>query len=731
MTCCLRALTLLAVASLPGLTAAAGEPCVAYDDFLRAIGNAPTEGSARSVAMDGTVAYLADGDAGFTVLDLADPTRPSPLATLDSVGIALWLVRHGNHVLLTNNAAELQVIDVTDPVAPTLVTTLPLPGSGQALALRPPLLYVAAGNAGLLIIDVANPDNPVLVSVLETPGTARGVSVWGDVAAVADQTGVAFFNVALPQQPVPQSWLAVPGQAYGVDLTGEVALVAAWNAGLVVIDAADPAAPVIAAQAPIAGATRYVVRKGNLAYTASGALAVVDVSLPFAPRVLGSAATTAAPISVTLDGPLALVPTADGGLDVMDADPATPPPVSSITPVDGIAFGVDTRGPITAVGAANLDLFDHTDPTAPLLLGSYQFDGTTSRLIIKDDLVLLSVASALGRVLIIDIADPAAPSLVTTMQLDGFVSQMSVRGDLVYMADFFYGGLFVVDLADPERPDHLVTVPTASFAQHLVQVGSHLIVGTGGLATPHVQVFDLADPRLPVMVDDITLSGVAVNGLASDGTHLYVAHDRGSDSELLVLDASDPAAMSELGALVLLDELHELEVDGSVLYAGTHEGFVHVIDVSDPTAPRSIGQGFLPDSAFVLALSDRAVHAAATDIGLALLPLQCAVPLAAPDDAPPVPPAADPFALSAYPNPFNPSVAVSFTLTRNALVTVTVYDIAGRRVADLFQGELTATRHTVTWDGRDRDGRAAPSGVYLARVASDGAASTTRLVLAH
>ena len=44
-----------------------------------------------------------NGDAGFSVLDVSDPTAPAPVSGLDSVGIALWLARHGDHVFLANN----------------------------------------------------------------------------------------------------------------------------------------------------------------------------------------------------------------------------------------------------------------------------------------------------------------------------------------------------------------------------------------------------------------------------------------------------------------------------------------------------------------------------------------------------------------------------------------------------------------------------------------------------
>lgn len=75
------------------------------------------------------------------------------------------------------------------------------------------------------------------------------------------------------------------------------------------------------------------------------------------------------------------------------------------------------------------------------------------------------------------------------------------------------------------------------------------------------------------------------------------------------------------------------------------------------------------------------------------------------------------------PNPFNPSTRLSFELLRSGPVRVTVHDAGGALVATLLDGIREAGLATVRWNGRDRAGRTAPSGMYLFRVES---ASGTR-----
>ena len=61
-----------------------------------------------------------------------------------------------------------------------------------------------------------------------------------------------------------------------------------------------------------------------------------------------------------------------------------------------------------------------------------------------------------------------------------------------------------------------------------------------------------------------------------------------------------------------------------------------------------------------------------------------------------------------YPNPFNPSVKVSFDLPRTADVKLTVWDLAGRKIADLAEGSMPAGRHTIEWNASG-----SPAGLYI------------------
>ena len=84
-----------------------------------------------------------------------------------------------------------------------------------------------------------------------------------------------------------------------------------------------------------------------------------------------------------------------------------------------------------------------------------------------------------------------------------------------------------------------------------------------------------------------------------------------------------------------------------------------------------------------------------------------------------------------YPNPFNPAVVIPLDLAKDAAeVSLTVYDVLGRRVRQVWDGLLGAGTHRFTWDGRDENGKGVAAGVYIYKVEIDGqveAKKTTKL----
>ena len=80
--------------------------------------------------------------------------------------------------------------------------------------------------------------------------------------------------------------------------------------------------------------------------------------------------------------------------------------------------------------------------------------------------------------------------------------------------------------------------------------------------------------------------------------------------------------------------------------------------------------------------------------------------------------------LHSYPNPFNATTTISYSLPERGEVSISIYNLIGQRVATVFERAQEAGEHTVTWDARDF-----PSGVYFARLETGESTETIKMVL--
>jgi hypothetical protein len=72
--------------------------------------------------------------------------------------------------------------------------------------------------------------------------------------------------------------------------------------------------------------------------------------------------------------------------------------------------------------------------------------------------------------------------------------------------------------------------------------------------------------------------------------------------------------------------------------------------------------------------------------------------------------------LDASPNPFNPRTEIAFAMPSDGHVHLVVYDVRGRLVNVLAEGDYASGEYKFVWDGQDQQGQRVASGAYFARL---------------
>ena len=82
----------------------------------------------------------------------------------------------------------------------------------------------------------------------------------------------------------------------------------------------------------------------------------------------------------------------------------------------------------------------------------------------------------------------------------------------------------------------------------------------------------------------------------------------------------------------------------------------------------------------------------------------------------------------AFPNPFNPVTVIHYGLPTDGHVTIDVYDISGRLVATLIDGDMGNGSHIVVWDGMDNSGIQVSAGLYIYSLQTADMTMTKKMV---
>ena len=82
-----------------------------------------------------------------------------------------------------------------------------------------------------------------------------------------------------------------------------------------------------------------------------------------------------------------------------------------------------------------------------------------------------------------------------------------------------------------------------------------------------------------------------------------------------------------------------------------------------------------------------------------------------------------------YPNPFNLSTTIWFSLRESGFTDLVIYDMIGRKVRELISGPLDAGVHSAVWDGSDDHGNQVSSGIYISRLRTKDNMKSGRMML--
>lgn len=658
-------------------------------------------------------------------------------------------------LLIYGEGTMLHFLQRTESGGAEEVASLCLDVPPAAIVIGDGVAYVACSGVSadrpLYAISVDNPERPYMTHRVDDAGAVTDLFIDGS-RLYAAAVRLRIYDLTDPRHPEELSESQV-GYARGVVAAGGIAYVAiAWD-GLAVVDVTDPSDPVLLTTLPELDDQNFsdiAFHGQNLVVAdADHGIRVLSLADPVAPMLIGGVEAYNLQRVRVVDG-VAFTVTLTGGLRSFDlSDPTQPVQLDQYYAPPGHALAVDSRQAVIACGHRGLRAFWVDDPAN--IEGSWDRNAADQArdVDVRDD--LMCIADGWAGLITVDVSDPRTPRELDRFEVGpGFMTRVVVDGDVAFLLSEYYlnNRLYAFDISDPE---HISMHDSYGFTTWVtgLDVANGLVYVANG--DQGLQIIDANEP------DDLQLAGQAAFEYALDvevrGDLALVAS--GFDG-LIAVDISDPTQPLVIGQHATPNSATGIAVDGDLAYVGVEFDGVAVVDITDPTQLSEVAYADLPGNFNVLDISvrggmvyvsgDSSPSVMALDVSDPAEPILVDPPttvgvsdccfidddhlyLACRDSGVqifathgPLPPGVwgrdEPLVHRCFPNPCNPMTTIEFDLPGSADVQVGIYDVAGRRIAEVWRGRLPAGRHHIPWRGRAQNGAAMASGLYLYRIES-------------
>jgi hypothetical protein len=691
--------------------------------------------SCSSVAVLGHHVYVGSSQGYLHTLDCSDLQFPTIVHSIRlESGIHDTVIDQGRIYGFGRqypNLSPLLILGLDNPAAPEQLGTMGGPGQREAVAIADSYAYIANLDHGLEIVDISDPANPFVISGLEIP--LHNVAVLGDLIFGASWEKLYAFDVSDHSLPSivgvfpiigVGTALSVHGQRLYTSLVRPVSMVSIFSLG--VIEPGNGATAPMAAHLEQPRNLHTVTIADNLAIlTRSDQLLTVDVTNAIAPQVLGELAVVGVVGKPWISDGIVYLST-NQALVIVDVGKPSHPQIIGSLPVPGQGAGVATHGNRAYFCRDGphgrwLRVIDISDPRMPTYVSDLNLDELENVRGIRIQGSYAYITCAADGVAVIDISNPDQPQLAARVSIGQYVSRLTIAGPYVYVHSY-RPAMSVIDVNDPLDPRVVAGLWAPLLLYGSSVHGNTLYVSN---TSSGVQIVDISNPVEPRHVGWALTAGNALD-VATNSTHLFIADSSG----LVVFPLHDESTtfieIARFDLDVATDRVvarWQLRVPGVAedfhLEAGDG-GSIWVVD----SVARSDGQNWRAEDRSSNLLPGKMVSYRLFERTPGM-PLRLVAERATqiPDTI------ALPRISMVAPNPFNPLTTITCEIPRPGPIRLDIYDLAGRFIVRLVDGERTGVRFDVQWDGRDFRGNSISSGVYVVRLTANDRIVSGRLTV--
>jgi hypothetical protein len=637
------------------------------------------DGRGQGIALGGSHAYLADLWGGLKIIDISDPSTPFLISEYFTPKYTVDIAVNESYAYAADVYDSLFVLDISNPEAPTMVGSCDIGIYINRIALKYPYVYVVGSRSVPLVVDVSSAENPTVVDdTIGTNGEIYDIVVSDSFAYVGDYYGLEMYDISAPAHPeYLNDFNLTFNRPKSIAARWPFAYVAFSDTGLIIVDVGRPEWYLIPkGGCDIDGVPNRIKLLGNFVYISTdySTLQILWINPPDYAAKAGEFGSKMCSMDADEVDDKVYLAGSGGGLRILDvSQPGDPRP------------------------------FNHQ----PLPISGRR---------IEVDGILAYMSSAIG-LHIVNIFNPENPVLVSTYDTTGYGRDLDYESGYVYLAAGS-SGLLVIDVTKPANPNLAgYCKPTRSDAHGVAVAGNYAYIAD---RMANFWIADISDPENPFEVSSLNFYGEFWD-VEIRGDYAYAA---ASYSGLITVNISNPLAPELADSMRIGSEAVAVDLDGDFAYVA-HLSGITVFDVSNPNSISLVAELPTPGETLGVRAKDNRLFIPGWS-GFAVWNIE------SPTDADYYSPEPLPFEFELYqnnPNPFNASTSIRYYLSRSTPVRLEIFNVLGQNVMTLVDGMSYAGFHRVIWQGKNRTGENATSGIYNYRLTVEGNSQSRQMLL--
>lgn len=724
---------------------------------IQEIGYCEDAANGQFLQLQDDVLYMACGRSYFRSVDVSDPANPTLLHTLHSLSEDFRI--HGDLVYsASDDRRYLELIDISDPSNMRTYREVHLGEreDGQGVEIHDDYLYyvtdekfriisivdpdsleilyeeeygmrVAANTIHFFnqhylymdsyrVWDVTDPTEPVLLF----GGWIEMFSDWSEVSEIVsfscNRKGFYMYNISNLERVEEIHWLPSSGGLSDIYVDDDLMYVTSkykYGSKFDIYDIEDIHNPIKIGEidstegaGPVTWGFDGIFVQADLAilwaWDGRDVIQIYSIENPRQPNQIGEIGhISSRDLVVDGDYIYAACDGRDGFKVISIANPENPEVVWEMIPPDQYPFdfnGIDLDEDYAYVISRgrdgewerNFHVWDRSNPENLELIGQCEVEGFEGKVAVSNDYAYVTaVIEGRGLLSVVSVEDPENPELVNTSLLPHYPRDIEIKDDFLYIA-FSKIGYFIYDIENPSEPE-LVTWYDTPYSTGGFSYYNHLFVRDSYVFLPG-SIYDVAKVtghwNVELSAESHDFGVVYLN---TDSTYqLTISNLARQDVEILDVFCDSAAFTVDFDDAFVIVSGEDANVN--IAFTPT-ERRLYNGQLTIQTERRDLTLS-LSGSGDILDVDDED-----------LLPLR--------------------FALNAaYPNPFNSTVSLQYSIAKNTFVQLNILDVSGRTVSTLQDGKLPSGQYHAVWQADKM-----PSGIYFVRLTSKEFNQTRKIIL--